>query len=56
LIKVTDHQEPKTATLDEVKGQIENLLNRQAKDKAIGAYVGKLRESAKITYAEGHAP
>jgi peptidyl-prolyl cis-trans isomerase C len=56
LIKVTDHQDPKTATLDEVKGQIENLLNRQAKDKAIGAYVSKLRESAKIEYAEGYAP
>jgi peptidyl-prolyl cis-trans isomerase C len=56
LIKVTDHQEPKTATLDEVKGQIENLLNRQAKDKAVGAYVDKLRESAKIQYAEGYAP
>jgi peptidyl-prolyl cis-trans isomerase C len=56
LIKVTDHQEPKTATLDEVKAQIENLLNRQAKDKAIGAYVAKLRESARIEYAEGYAP
>jgi len=56
LIKVTDHQEPKVATLDEVKGQIENLLNRQAKDKAVGAYVGKLRESAKIQYAETYAP
>jgi len=56
LIKVTDHQDPKTATLDEVKGQIENLLNRQAKDKAIGAYVAELREPAKIKYAEGYAP
>ena len=56
LIKVTDHQEPKTATLDEVKGQIENLLNRQAKDKAVAAYVAKLREPAKIQYAEGYAP
>jgi peptidyl-prolyl cis-trans isomerase C len=56
LIKVTDHQDPKTATLDEVKGQIENLLNRQAKDKTIAAYVAKLRESAKIEYAEGYAP
>ncbi len=56
LIRVTDHQEPKTATLDEVKGQIENLLNRQAKDEAVGAYVAKLRESAKIQYAEGYAP
>ena len=56
LIKVTDHQEPKVATLDEVKGQIENLLNRQAKDKAVAAYVGKLREPAKIQYAEGYTP
>jgi peptidyl-prolyl cis-trans isomerase C len=56
LIKVTDHQGPKEATLDEVKGQIENLLNRQAKDKAVGEYVGKLRESAKIEYAEASAP
>jgi peptidyl-prolyl cis-trans isomerase C len=56
LIKVTDHQDPKTATLDEVKGQIENLMNRQAKDRAVAAYVAKLRESAKIQYAEGYTP
>ncbi len=56
LIKVTDHQDPKTATLDEVKGQIDNLLNRQAKDKAIGEYVAGLRKDAKIEYAEGYAP
>ena len=56
LIKVTDHQEPKQATLDDVKDQIENLLNRQAKDEAIGQYIAKLRESAKITYAEGYQP
>ena len=56
LIKVTDHQGPKVATLDEVKGQIDNLLTRQAKDKAIGEYVARLREGAKIQYAEGYAP
>lgn len=56
LIKLIDHQEPKDAQLDEVKGQIEGFLNRQAKDKAIGEYVSKLRESAKIEYAEGYQP
>jgi peptidyl-prolyl cis-trans isomerase C len=56
LIKVTDRQDPKTATLDDVKGQVENLLNRRAKDKAIGEYVSKLREPAKIDYAEGYVP
>ena len=56
LIRVTDHQDPKVAMFDEVKGQIENLLNRQAKDRAIREYVGMLRGSAKITYAEGYQP
>jgi peptidyl-prolyl cis-trans isomerase C len=56
LIKVTDRQDPKEASLDEVKGQIEGFLNRQSKDKAIGEYVAGLRESAKIEYAEGFQP
>jgi peptidyl-prolyl cis-trans isomerase C len=56
LIKVTDHQDPKTAPLEEVRGQIENFLNGQTRDKAIGEYLGKLRGSAKITYAEGFQP
>lgn len=56
LIKVTDHQDPKTAPYDEVKGQIENFLNRQTRDQAIGAYIAQLRSSAKITYAEGYQP
>lgn len=56
LIKVTDHQDPKTAPFDEVKGQIENLLNRQARDQAVGEYLTQLRGSAKITYAEAPTP
>ncbi len=56
LIKVTDHQEPKKASLDEVRSQIEDMLNRQSKDKAIGEYVAKLREDAEIRYAEGFQP
>ncbi len=39
-----------------LKDQIDNLLTRQAKDKAIGEYVARLREGAKIQYAEGYAP
>ncbi len=54
LIKVTDHQQPKQAGLDDVKDQIENLLNRKAKEDAVGKYLAKLRETAKITYAEGY--
>jgi peptidyl-prolyl cis-trans isomerase C len=56
LVKVTDHQDPKEATLDEVKGQIEMLLKREARNAAIGEYVAKLRESAEITYADGYQP
>ena len=56
LIKVTDHQGPKTAPYDEVKGQIENFLNSQTRDQAIGEYIGRLRGSAKIAYAEGFQP
>jgi len=56
LIKVTDHQDPKTAPFEEVRGQIENFLNGQTRDKAVGEYVGKLRGSAKISYAEGFQP
>jgi peptidyl-prolyl cis-trans isomerase C len=56
LVKVTDHQDPKEATLDEVKGQIEMLLKREARNAAIGEYVSKLRESAEITYADGYQP
>jgi peptidyl-prolyl cis-trans isomerase C len=56
LIKVTDHQDPKQASLDDVKGQIENMLNQEAKGKAVGEYIGQLRESAKIVYAEGRQP
>jgi peptidyl-prolyl cis-trans isomerase C len=56
LIKVTDHQEAKKASLDEVDTQIEGFLTRQHKDKAIGEYVAKLRETAKIEYAEGYQP
>ncbi len=56
LIKMIDRQEAKTASLDEVKSQIESFLNRQSKDKAIGEYVAKLRETAKIEYSEGFQP
>jgi peptidyl-prolyl cis-trans isomerase C len=56
LIKVTDHQDPKTASLEEVKGQIENLLNRQERDKAVGEYLTQLRGGAEITYADGAQP
>ena len=56
LIKVTDHQDPRTAPFEEVKGQIENLLNRQARDKAVGEYLTQLRGSAKIEYAEAPQP
>lgn len=56
LIKVTDHQDPKQATLDDVKVQIEDLLNQEAKGKAVGEYIDRLRESVKIVYAEGQQP
>jgi len=56
LIQVTDHQEPKEAPFDQVKGQIEEFLNSQTRDNAIGEYLGKLRGSAKIQYAEGYQP
>lgn len=56
LIKVTDHQDPKTAPYEEVKGQIENFLNGQTRDQAIGAYIAQLRSKANITYAEGFQP
>lgn len=56
LIKVTDRQDPKTAPYDEVKGQIEDFLKRQVRDQAIGAYIDRLRDSARITYAEGFQP
>jgi len=56
LIKVTDHQDPKTAPFEEVKAQIENLMNRQEKDKVVGEYLAQLRGSAEITYAEASQP
>jgi peptidyl-prolyl cis-trans isomerase C len=56
LIKVTDHQDPKTAPFEEVKAQIENLLNRQARDKVVSEYLAQLRGAAKITYAEAPQP
>jgi len=56
LIKVTDHQDPRTAPFEEVKGQIENMLSRQARDKVVSEYLAQLRGSAEITYAEAPQP
>jgi peptidyl-prolyl cis-trans isomerase C len=56
LIKVTDHQDPRTAPFEEVKAQVENLLNRRERDKAVNEYLAQLRGSAKIEYAEAPTP
>ncbi len=53
LIEVDDHQEAQTVPLEQAKDKIAMYLNNQQRDKAVNDYVVKLREGAKIEYADG---
>lgn len=48
LIKVTEHNEAGTRTLEEVKDQIKAYLTGQKKQEALMAYIRTLREKANI--------
>ncbi|MFC2172689.1 peptidylprolyl isomerase [Acidobacteriota bacterium] len=50
IIKVTDKNEAGTIELEEVKDKVASLLKRQNEQKAIEAYLNKLREAADIKY------
>ncbi|MBM3285717.1 MAG: hypothetical protein FJY81_07565, partial [Candidatus Aminicenantes bacterium] len=56
LIKVTDHQQPGTLTIEQVRDDIAAFLEQQNREQAVGDYLAKLRGSAKIEYAEGVQP
>ena len=52
LIKTDDHQSAQNIPLEQVKEKIAMYLNNQQRDNAINDYIVKLREEAKLEYAE----
>lgn len=56
LIKVADHQQASTPTLEEVRSNITEQLTNSRREKALTDYIAQLRTSAALTYAEGYQP
>lgn len=52
LIKTDDHQSAQIIPIEQVKEKIAMYLNNQQRDNAINDYIVKLREGAKLEYAE----
>jgi len=52
IIKVVDHKQARTITLDDAKQDIATYLENQQKQAAVGSYIESLRASAKIEYAD----
>jgi len=52
LIKKTDHQEANVVPLDQARDKIVTYLGGQRKEEAMGEYLTKLRDVAKIEYTE----
>jgi peptidyl-prolyl cis-trans isomerase C len=52
IIKVTDHKQARTITLDDAKQDIAKYLQNQQKQAAIGTYIESLRGEAKIEYGD----
>lgn len=48
IIKVEDHQQPRTIPFEEIKGVLVENLSIQKQQEAIGKYVGELRKKAQI--------
>lgn len=56
IIQVLEKIEAKTKTLEESRDYIVNMLKIQQKDKITKELISKLKESAKIDYADGYKP
>jgi peptidyl-prolyl cis-trans isomerase C len=56
IIKVTDHKDANTTSLDKAKPQIKEMLTNQKKQQFAEKYVSKLKADAKITYPPGKEP
>ena len=56
IIQVLEHGQPKTRSLDEVKGSIAKTIEQQRTQEAAEHYITELKSKAKIVYADNMAP
>jgi peptidyl-prolyl cis-trans isomerase C len=52
VIKVTEHNEPKTSALEEVQQEIAENLKNTKEEAAFESFLQNLRQSAQIEYAK----
>ncbi len=56
ILKVSQHDDPKQLTYDEVKEDIQNTLKDKQTQKLTEQYINALKEKATIVYAEAEQP